>query len=271
MKRLLVLTLTLLALLPGAASPRPAGGLLGHQWQVSDLAPVFYNAGFTDTEDLATVLAVAGSESFWHDRAYNDNLTALAGTSVGQLVREPTGTAAVGDLLQVTNPAAGTVRRDGVTVALGADHKVVTSRDVGLMQINIRAEDAGTSVEESLYDIHVNIAAAYQLFARRGFQPWYGYTLGVYLRDTYQKIALRGLGNWLFKAALVKPTDTLGGTPYQHKLAHPLLDYEYRLLGMVAVNQKAKSDLYAAITRRDWALVTRVRADLANSLLIPKQ
>lgn len=278
--RALLLGLVLLApLSAGGASSAPrarAGELLGRQWQVSDLAPLFYAAGdkWHDAQTLGTALAVAGSESFWHDHAYNDNTQPLSDTKPGQLVRTLTGSVAPGDLLQVVAPNTGTVvflARGPPAVALGPDTRVVTSRDVGLMQINVSAEDAGSSVETALYDVPTNIAAAYALYDRRGFQPWFGYTLGVYLRDTYQKIALRGLANWLFKVALAQPTDTLSGVPYEHTLSHPLLDFYYRTQGLVGALNAVKAELYRAIVAKDWDLVKQARIDAANATLIAKR
>lgn len=110
---------------------------------------------------------------------------------------------------------------------------VVTSRDVGLMEINIPAVDIGTPVEEALYDPATNFARAFHLFSNRGWEPWVGYTSNVYLRDTYLKRANRGLANWLASLDLAKtPTDTLSGSPYVHNLTNPVFDFEYRVQGM---------------------------------------
>lgn len=54
----------------------------------------------------------------------------------------------------------------------------VTSRDVGLMQINIPAADIGTSVEKDLYDVTANVTRARAMYVQRGWEPWYGYTNG---------------------------------------------------------------------------------------------
>lgn len=122
------------------------------------------------------------------------------------------------------------------------DQGVVTSKDCGVMQINIDASLIGTDAEERLYDVPTNIAEGRKKFEARGFQPWFGYTLNVYLRDTYLKRAVRGMGNFLAdKMLAVTPTDTLGGSPYQHKLTTPLLDFEYRVHTLTAGNMAARN------------------------------
>lgn len=61
----------------------------------------------------------------------------------------------------------------------------VTSRDIGLAQINIRARDIGTSRERKLKDPKYNLQQARKLFdtretlvKRRRFNPWYAFTTG---------------------------------------------------------------------------------------------
>jgi hypothetical protein len=105
----------------------------------------------------------------------------------------------------------------------------VTSRDVGLMQINISASQIGTAAEEDLYDVQKNADAAYALYKNRGFQPWVAYNSRVYLRDTYLKLATRGIANFLAEVQLGKPTDTLRGQPYTHNIDVPVVDYQYRV------------------------------------------
>jgi hypothetical protein len=73
----------------------------------------------------------------------------------------------------------------------------VTSRDVGILQINIPASQIGTKVEQDLYDINNNADAGRGLYANRGFQPWSAYNSGVYLHDVYMNRALRGVANFL--------------------------------------------------------------------------
>lgn len=108
----------------------------------------------------------------------------------------------------------------------------VTSRDVGLMQINIPASGIGTAQEEDLYDSLSNFKAAWKLWFHRQFEPWVAYTSNVYLRDTYVKRANKGVANFFGFTDLAKtPTDTLAGTPYVHTLNTPILDYQYRVTG----------------------------------------
>src|ERR1041384_5099833 len=57
-------------------------------------------------------------------------------------------------------------------------HGTILSRDVGLFQINIPAKQIDTAAEHDLYGVANNLARARSLFVARGFQPWYGYTLG---------------------------------------------------------------------------------------------
>jgi hypothetical protein len=63
---------------------------------------------------------------------------------------------------------------DNVDKVTGA----IKSRDCGLSQINIPASKIGTQEEKDLYEIDYNLYRAWQLYKTRGFQPWYGYTLG---------------------------------------------------------------------------------------------
>jgi hypothetical protein len=107
----------------------------------------------------------------------------------------------------------------------------VLSRDCGLFQINIPALKIGSDEEKKLFaDPDYNVQRARTLFEARGFDPWYAYKLNVYLRDSYIKRAVRGVGNFIGDELLKRaPTDTLSGAPYTHTLETPLLDYEYRV------------------------------------------
>lgn len=108
---------------------------------------------------------------------------------------------------------------------------VVTSRDCGIFQINIPASKIGSEEETRLYDPAYNVKRAWLLYQDRGWQPWYGFTKEVYLRDTYVKRATRGVGNFMADMMLKRtPTDTLNnGEPYVHTLKTPILDYTYRV------------------------------------------
>lgn len=114
----------------------------------------------------------------------------------------------------------------------GPDGVTVTSRDVGLMQINIPASGIGTAQETDLYDTVTNLKAAFKLWSHRQFEPWVAFTSNVYLRDTYLKRANKGIANFLGSLDLAKtPTDTLAGSPYVHSLNTPIVDYQYRVTG----------------------------------------
>jgi hypothetical protein len=54
----------------------------------------------------------------------------------------------------------------------------IKSRDCGLFQINIPKNQVGTIMEDRLYEPEYNVYRAWKLYESRGFQPWYGYTLG---------------------------------------------------------------------------------------------
>jgi len=181
----------------GAPLTASQGYLMGSQIQPREIAAACYDEGWTDAYNLVTMVAVILSESQGFDKAYNDNMN---------------------------------------------DEGEVTSRDVGLCQINIPASKIGTQAEEDLYDWKYNISRARDLYTTktntdgdiRGFTPWYGYLLEVYLRDTYVKRATAGVGNFLAEKLFQLPTDTLSGEPYEHSLVVPVLDYRYRIVGMQA-------------------------------------
>jgi hypothetical protein len=113
------------------------------------------------------------------------------------------------------------------------DGDEIKSRDCGIFQINIPASKIGTSAESQLYDPVYNVGVAYRMYQDRGWQPWYGHSNEVYLRDTYLKRGTRGVGNFMADMMLKRtPTDTLGGKPYEHTLKTPILDYTYRVAAL---------------------------------------
>lgn len=204
------------------------GFLAGKQWQPRDLAALCYEAGWTETLNLVTAIAVCLSESQGYQEAQNDNKSLITEVDPGQVVAN----IETYERFTVLDPPTGRVRlSDGSIVNYPKTVKVITSRDVGLFQINIPAAKIGSDEEDRLFvEPHYNVERARQLFEARGFQPWYGYTLEVYLRDTYIKRAVRGVGNFMGDELLKRtPTDTLGGEPYVHTLTTPLLDYQYRV------------------------------------------
>lgn len=159
---------------------------------------------------------------------------------------------------------------------LGPDG-MVSSRDVGIMQINIAAKDIGTQVEFDLYDVKNNVTAAFKLWSKRGFEPWVSYTSAVYLRDTYLKRANRGLGNYFGALDLAKtPTDTIGpgGESYVHILVNPVLDFEYRVIDQ---HNSIEAGYRAAAALKSMSTVaalktqgSKVAAILQQALNIPK-
>lgn len=89
---------------------------------------------------------------------------------------------------------------------------VVTSRDVGLWEINIPASQIGSQVEEDLYDRENNAAAMYALYTKRGWQPWAAFNSNVYLHDTYVRRAALAVQNYLAER-LVVAARSAGQTP----------------------------------------------------------
>lgn len=157
---------------------------------------------------------------------------------------------------------------------LAADGKTVLSRDVGIFQINILAKYIGTATEEALYDVPTNVKAAFDLYAKRGFEPWVAFTSNVYLRDTYLKRGLRGLGNCLAELMLTKATDTLNGSPYVHSLTIPVLDFEYRVTdqhnAITAAYRSAKSIATLSTIAQAKTKASAVAVILQQAINIPK-
>lgn len=92
------------------------------------------------------------------------------------------------------------------------DQDQVTSRDVGLWQINIPATQIGSQAEEDLYDRENNAQAMYALYTRRGWQPWAAFNSDVYLHDTYVRRAALAVQNYLAEQ-LVVMAKLAGQTP----------------------------------------------------------
>lgn len=141
---------------------------------------------------------------------------------------------------------------------------VTTSRDVGLMQINIPASGIGTEQEEALYDPTTNFNAAFKLWFHRKFEPWVAYSSNVYLRDTYLKRANKGIANYFGAFDLSKtPTDTLAGTAYVHTLTTPIVDYQYRVTDTNNILLQLKKALDATKPAPESELKTLVAKGLA--------
>ena len=158
------------------------GELRGPQLQPGDIAAAAYAVGWTDAVKLQECVQICMAESRGFLRAYNDNVV----------------------------PEGKTIRGlDGRTYTAGQ----VWQRDCGPMQIAIGAAFIGTDKEEELYDLDMNLRRARVLFNERGWQPWAAYGSEIYLRDTYLKLAARGVGNFLARLMLERvPTDTAGTT-----------------------------------------------------------
>ena len=77
-----------------------------------------------------------------------------------------------------------------------SDGKTVVSRDVGIWEINIPADDIGTSIEKDLYIPANNAKAAFKLWSERGWEPWASYTSKVVFDDHYLLNGLIGLINY---------------------------------------------------------------------------
>jgi hypothetical protein len=254
------------------------GELKGTQIQPREIVEACYALGWVDALDLVTMVATILSESQGYDRAYNDNVSRLGSAQINATVRN----AETGEPVVVVSKSGEWVlirHEDGTQENYPVEAQVVTSRDIGLCQINTPAAKIGTDEEERLYDWHYNLVRARALYdtktntagAIRGFTPWYGYTNEVYLRDSYIKRAARGVGNFVAEMLLERtPTDTLNdGQPYVHSLATPVLDYRYRVadlnhamdvvvararqlkpLGGAAVDAKADEIIHVALAAK---------------------
>jgi hypothetical protein len=149
---------------------------------------------------------------------------------------------------------------------------VVTSRDVGVMQINIAADAIGTGVEDRLYDLTTNFNAAYALYARRGFQPWVAYNTDVYLHDTYLERAVAGVANFLGEYLLEQPVKDWNGSPYVHRLTSPVVNYQHRLVSTVAHVDRARKTLgwtTAAKSKVDATQLELAKAQTAAKQQLP--
>ncbi len=111
------------------------------------IADVNYNVGGWRNYELTKSVAVALAESAGSLGAWHDNESLLKDCDVNQIVLNP-------ELYMhmiVLNPATGKVRlEDGTTEMHPPESEVITSRDCGLFQINLRADDVGTEEEANL-------------------------------------------------------------------------------------------------------------------------
>ena len=162
----------------------------GGQLQPSEIAALLHEAGFRDF-DLVEMTATILGESKGYIRAYNDNEEINPKLKKGDRVLLPPklvdGVFKSGPLHKVewAHAASKVARLENGRKYQWHELRKVTSRDVGLGQINIPARDIGTRREAKLYDPKENIRAVRRLFdtreslaRRRRFNPWYAYTNG---------------------------------------------------------------------------------------------
>jgi len=193
----------------GASHHSSNGVLAGRRYQPRKIAGFAHDAGFRD-KDLFTCIAVCGSESWFFERAHNDNQIKISECDVNQEVMNPE----LGQHMIVLNPTTGRVKLlpDDTIENHPPDSIVTVSRDVGLMEINIPASQIGTPAEEALYAPAANFKAAFALWKNRGWQPWVGFNKDIYLHDTYISWALLGAMNYFGEQYITAATD-LGQTP----------------------------------------------------------
>lgn len=220
------------------------GELRGTQIQPRDLAARGYELGWVDLFDLTTMVAITLAESQGYDRAFNDNTVPPDETRKGL---------------------------DGKTYTEGE----VWQRDCGVMQIGIAGSEIGTPREEALYDWRSNMVRGWTLYLQRGWQPWAAYGGKVYLRDSYIKRAVRGVGNFAAEKLLLLPTDLLSGKPYVHTLETPVLDYYYRVATMAETARAAHAKT-VALKGKQTSAANKVLADdiahlLAQIIAEPKK
>lgn len=77
------------------------------------------------------------------------------------------------------------------------------SIDIGLAQINWKPGNPWHSFEQ-LQDCKYNLDVALEMYKRRGFQPWYAYTKGAYLKHLPAVVA----SSKIIEAAAVKTEET---------------------------------------------------------------
>jgi hypothetical protein len=147
--------------------------------------------------ELTKAVATALGESAGSLGAYHDNLTVLSDCYIGQEVLNP-------ELyyhMAVINPTTGKIKilPDGPTEMHPPESEVITTRDLGLFQINRSASIVGTDNEKLLRTTDLdpavyepvmrnNIDVAFALYdtawslregvAKRHWQPWVAYTSG---------------------------------------------------------------------------------------------
>jgi hypothetical protein len=194
---LIVLLLLVLAAPAASVEAHKQGALIGPQLQPRAIAALAERC-WTSPENLVRGVAVELSEALGYTHAYNDNHAQLGDASVkpGMVVLNAE---TMQPFTVLSKSAEVVVLRDsgGALASYPLEGLVITSRDVGLWQINIPASQIGTKVESDLYVPSNNLSAACTLWRVRGFQPWVGYGTGVYLHDAYMQRALLGVMNML--------------------------------------------------------------------------
>jgi len=180
-KRTFVAALAVVALATTGAS---SGTFAGHQFKPRDAAWYLSNP-WQDQTQRVKALATEIAESKLFVGAFNNNLRLLKTCSVGQVVLNPE----LGQRMTVLDPAKGKVQFDDGTIEFHPpESEVVTTRDLGLFQINVAASRL-EDLEPLLWTdsdnptdwarvARYNVATAHSLWTYRRFQPWVAYTSG---------------------------------------------------------------------------------------------
>lgn len=177
-----------------------ADGHLGKPvWNGRQIAETAYAAGWHDLHDLAMAVAAAFAECNAYINSYNDNLAPVGTLPVGARFRSRLELEA----LTVTGAAGGRVTvidGAGDERTLAPEALVITSRDVGLWQVNIPAVQITTKAETGLYDPTANAAAAYAIWASHGWGRWASFTSGIVFDDAYVYRAVLAVFNFAAEA-----------------------------------------------------------------------
>lgn len=165
------------------------------RWQPAQIAATAHEGGFRDLA-LVEAVVVAFAECDGFVNSHNDNLASLGDVRVGEKVRN----GETSELYEVIGhtPAWVTIRDSaGKPQQFPPEALVVTSRDVGLWEINIPAEQIGTPHETHLYDPVENAKAAFGIQSKFGWGRWASVSSGIAFDDTYLVRGWLGAANFL--------------------------------------------------------------------------
>jgi hypothetical protein len=197
--------------------------LEGKQWQPRDIANECYKAGWVNVRNLTTAVAVCLTESQGFDRAWHDNTRPLTSLTEHQVVCH----IETKERFIVVDVIAGKMKNSSAIVdTYPLTSEWVTSRDVGVFQINMPASAIGTLAEENLYDFHNNVKHARDSWLTwsnggsnptQGWNHWSAYnhpTMGNVALDPtaegrYIHKACRGVGNFLADQMFLIPNPPL--------------------------------------------------------------